>query len=165
MSFTDGKTTMIGTQEGTVYLEIEWDPTDVTVDWMPGRDQPKIREEFGDNTIYEGTYIDDRDTWLNGFEVMLSNGDYLGGGADQYDKKDYHRKCNKQKPSDPRHSIGRMLLRFYGALGAGGIEGITAYFLKSDAEGTEIHDVVSSPSMEELKARTGEEVVRFESTY
>lgn len=162
VSFTDGKSTMIGTQDGTIYSEIKWDPEETIVDWMTGRDEPSLAEEYGEVPFDGRVAADDEDGWLNVFEVYLSDGQYLCGGADQYAEKNYHQKCKKEKPKDPRHSIGGTLLGFSGALGSGGIEGITAYILKSDAEGTEIHDVVLSPTIEELNERSGKYVLRSE---
>lgn len=152
VSFTDGKSTMIGTQDGEYYVEVEWDPAEVGVEWMTGMDIQEV-PEMGI----------DMDKFLNRFEFVLTNGEYFCAGGMAWPKEhnpDYnnpeHNWCRKEKPADSREYIGGQLLGFSGALGTNGIEAITAYFLKSDSKNTEIHDVVISPSIEELNERSAE---------
>jgi hypothetical protein len=152
VSFTDGKTTMIGSQHGEFYSEAEWDPAEVGVDWMVRIDelafeeaiQPR-REEVGDKC-------------LNKFEFVLTNGEHFCAGGYRYGFPDVDdpvaNRCRKEKPTDPRHSIRGTLLRLSGALGTSGMEAITAYYLRSDAKNTEVHNVVISPSIKELNQRS-----------
>jgi hypothetical protein len=152
VSFTDGKTTMIGNQNGGRYSEIEWDPAEVGVEWMTGYDTPSFAESGVPDVDVKAN---DRNRWLNVFEMVLTNGDYFCAGA-RFDTNPEDTYCDKTKPLDPRHSIKGTLLGLSGALGGGGIESITGYFLRSDTKNTEIHDVVLSPSIEELNARAEE---------
>lgn len=140
VSFTDGKTTMIGTQDGNYYSEAFWDPAEKGVDWMTGRD----------SAAASGFEYDE---WLDTFEFMLTDGTHFCAGGILYDNKLGVTDCKKERPSDPRHWIGGTLLGLSGALGSNGIEAITAYYLRSDHKNVEVHDVVLSPSIEELNNR------------
>lgn len=93
--------------------------------------------------------------------IVLTDGQYLCGGAemgvDEEDLKEANRRYvpdaveslglgnhfKREKPEDPRSSASGALLGFSGSYGVGGIERITAHFLRSDAKG-KVHDVVLS---------------------
>lgn len=144
VSYTDGSTAMFGEQTGPWYDEISWDPAKVSVDWLTASD-----------IALTGEFVDvDPDTWMNRLQIMLTDGQYLCSGGNR--EVESNSGCEKDKPKDPRHWLGGSLLGFSGATGSGGIEAITVYFLKSDAENTEIHDVVLSPTIEELNKRPPE---------
>lgn len=150
ITYTDGKTTMIGEQTGMWYQEIEWEPQDVSVEWMSGRDL-----DLGDMDP-----APDDNKNLNMLRIFLSDGQFLCAGADPVKDTDKDEPCSKDKPEDARESIGGTLLGLSGNYGANYIESVTAYMLSSDAKNSEIHDVVLSPSIDEMNKMATEWVIR-----
>lgn len=125
-----------GDGQDRIYSVLEWDPQKDTVEWL---------------TAYDS--IDD-DQFVNGFRMMMTNGEMLCGGFAKQDSLD---RCyaDKTPPKDARDVIKGTLLGVSGQVGNPNnflnIERISFHVLNMKVlQSDEVIDVTLSPTIEEL---------------
>lgn len=127
VKYSNNEITMIGTRDGGLFREFEWDPSQISVAGIDGRPI-----EPGAN--------------FQAFSLTLSDGKHLIAGHPPIG----------MVPTPRSNENGGTLLGLSGMYGVNGVEQIVFHMLKSGVKNSKLHDVELSPSAEELNQRANE---------